>query len=205
MQRMNNVILASASPRRQQLLKEIFNDFQILPANVDEKVDVNIPVSLQPEKIAEKKAQFIAKDRLNSFVIGCDTAVIIENIILGKPKNKEDAFSMIKLLSGKCHSVITGCALCYKGKTHCFSCETKVFFNSLSDSQIENYLGIKEILPSGKCQFQWEDKAGAYGIQNSADLLVKNISGDFNNVVGLPCQKLKEEINKFLSEGYFNE
>ncbi len=195
---MNNVILASASPRRQQLLKEIFEEFIVMPSNVDESIDQNTKVNLVPQKIAEKKAQFIAKDYPDSLVIGCDTAVIVDNIMLGKPRDKEDAFDMIKMLQGREHKVITGCALFYKGEVRTFSCTTLVIFNPLTDEDIENYLKITETLPDGTTQYQWADKAGAYGIQNCGDILVQEICGDFNNVVGLPCHMLKEEINLFL-------
>lgn len=195
---MNNVILASASPRRKELLGAIFKEFKIVPANIDETIEEKVKTKLLPEKIAEKKAKFIAKNNENALVIGCDTAVILGEKVLGKPKDRKDAFNMIQNLSGKTHSVITGCALCYKGKEKTFSCETKVTFNNLSEKEIEKYLNIKETLENGVTQFVWTDKAGAYGIQNNGEILVKNIDGDFNNVVGMPVDLLKEEIEKFL-------
>lgn len=197
---MNKVILASASPRRQELLRNIIKKFDIIPANIDEIAGDDVPVWLHPQEISRQKAKFIGKNYPEKLVIGCDTAVICDNQILGKPIDRQDAFNMIKMLQGRVHKVITGCTLCYKGKVRSFFCETKVEFNPLDNETIEEYLDIKETLPNGKVQYQWADKAGAYGIQNSAQLLVKSYTGDFNNVVGLPCEMLKSEIKFFLEE-----
>jgi septum formation protein len=189
-----NVILASASPRRKELLKNIFDKFQVIPADIDEDVSGISDVVKAPEYIATEKARAVAKDNPDSLVIGCDTGVIVDNIILGKPADKEDCKRMLRLLSGRKHMVVTGCCLCYKGREHSFSAITLVEFYNLSDEDIENYLKIPEI--GGNVKYQWQDKAGGYGIQSGAMLFVKGIEGDYNNVVGLPCAKLNQEINK---------
>lgn len=183
-----NVILASASPRRQELLKLIFDNFTIIPADVDESVSENIPVHKRPELIAEKKAAAIAKSYPDSLIIGCDTAVISGNRMLGKPKDKADAVEMLRLLSGKTHEVITGCSLFLGEKKLNFSVTTEVVFYDLTDEEINLYTSGDE----------WADKAGAYGIQGQAGLFVKEIHGDYNNVVGLPCAELNRRIKEFL-------
>lgn len=181
---MSNVILASASPRRQELLKNIFEEFEIMPADIDESVDDSIAVEERPELIARKKAEHIAKDHPDSLVIGCDTAVIADGEMLGKPSDRADAERMLRMLSGREHKVITGCCLCRNGAEKSFSVTTIVRFYELTDDEIESYLSTDE----------WRDKAGAYGIQGAAGLFAEGINGDYNNVVGLPCARLNREV-----------
>jgi len=182
-----NVILASASPRRKELLKLIFEDFEIRPADIDETISAEINPFEVAEKIAVKKAQAI-KDE-NSLIIACDTVVIINEKILGKPKDEMIAFEMLSTLSGQAHSVATGVCLCYKGKTYSFSEVTDVEFYPLSAKEILEYIATGEPF----------DKAGAYGIQGKGGLLVKGIKGDFYNVVGLPVSRLRREILRFIN------
>lgn len=191
------VILASASPRRQQLLKNIFESFTVIPADIDENICEQTDVTFLPEKIAEKKAAFIAKTHPDSLVIGCDTGVIADNLMLGKPKDEADAKRMLKLLSGRKHLVITGCCLCLKNKRKSFSEKTTVEFYDITEGEIEEYLHTPE--KNSTVKYQWQDKAGAYGIQGKAGLFVKGIEGDFYNVVGLPYARLDREIKTFLS------
>ena len=173
---MQRIILASASPRRQELLKYIFEDFEIIPADIDESVPEQIPVEERPEIIARKKAEHVAKDYPDSLVIGSDTAVIAAGKMLGKPADKADAERMLSMLSGKVHKVITGCCICKNGTAQSFSSVTEVEFYELTDEEKKEYLGGDEL----------KDKAGAYGIQGAAAMFVKGINGDYNNVVGLP-------------------
>ncbi len=181
-------ILASASPRRCELLKLIIKDFSVIPAKVDETVPENISAEFSPEFLSVKKAKSVALSHPDALVIGADTAVFSDGVMLGKPQDKADAYKMLKGLSGKTHFVITGCALFYKGKTLSFSEKTYVEFYELSDSEINGY--ISTLSPM--------DKAGAYGIQDEGGLFVKRIDGDYNNVVGLPVARLKREIDNFL-------
>ena len=185
----NKIILASASPRRQELLKVIVNKFDIIPADIDESISDDIKVELRPEKIAQRKALHIAKEHPDSLIIGCDTAVIVDGIMLGKPKDEQDAVKMLKTLSGRTHKVITGNCLVKGNKEICFSVTTEVEFYSLSDSEIDEYIKTND----------WKDKAGAYGIQGKAGLFVKQIKGDYNNVVGLPCAELNRQLKVFSS------
>ena len=129
----NNVILASASPRRQELLKNIFDKVEIIPADVDASISEDVKVDIRPQKIAERKALHIAKEHPDSLVIGCDTAVIADNIMLGKPKDEQDARKMLSMLSGRTHKVITGNCLVCNGKVKSFSVTTEVKFYKLSE------------------------------------------------------------------------
>ncbi len=178
------MILASQSPRRQELLRKITEDFICMPADIDETAPQNIETTKAPEYLALKKAEFIAAKNPDSTVLGSDTGVFCDGIMLGKPENREDAVRMLKLLSGRTHSVITGCAIVKGNEKTVFSCETNVTFYELTDKEIEDYVS------TGEC----DDKAGAYGIQGKGALLIKEIKGDYFNVVGLPVAKLSRAL-----------
>ncbi len=179
------VILASASPRRQELLKILFDDFTIEPADIDETVRKSIEIEQYPEYLAVKKARHIAeKHTPDDMVIGCDTGVFIDNLMLGKPSDENQAKEMLTLLSGRTHKVITGCCIMHNGRTVSFSKVTEVEFYRLTDEDIEEYIKTGEPM----------DKAGAYGIQSKGALLVKKINGDYFNVVGLPVAEMKQRI-----------
>lgn len=177
---MEKVILASKSPRRQELLKLIFDEFECIPSEKEEKTPENLPIEKCAEFLAVQKACDIAENHKDSLVIGSDTVVICENRLMGKPKNRQDAFEMLRFLSGKKHKVITGCCVAHGGEVISFSEETTVEFYPLTDSHIEAYLDTGEPF----------DKAGAYGIQGKGALLVKGIEGDYYNVMGLPVSRL---------------
>ncbi len=185
-----NTILASASPRRRELIKLIDENVKFISADVDETVPQAVNTEDAPEFLACKKALAVAKEYKNDLVIGCDTSVIIDNIILGKPKDDNDAYNMLKLLSGRNHKVITGCCIVKDGKTLSFSCISEVKFYDLSDCQIREYVN------TGECS----DKAGAYGIQGKGSLLVEKIYGDYFNIVGLPVSMLNRYIKSFVGE-----
>ncbi|MBQ1389259.1 MAG: septum formation protein Maf [Clostridia bacterium] len=179
------VILASSSPRRKELLSYIFNNFDILPANIDENIDNDCSIELYPELLAVRKARHAFRLTLpDNMVIGCDTGVFIDGEMLGKPKNEHDAAVILKKLSGKTHKVITGCCVISGHNEISFSQTTDVSFYELTDSEIEDYIATGEPI----------DKAGAYGIQGKGALFVKEIRGDYYNVVGLPISRLKREI-----------
>lgn len=184
-----NIILASASPRRQELLKLIFDDFSVIAADIEEIVPPEITIENAPVFLARQKAMHIAKEHTDSLVIGADTSVICDGKILGKPKSKAEAREMLRLLSNNTHKVITGCALAFNGKISSFSSVTEVEFLSLSEKEIEEYIEGSEPY----------DKAGGYGIQSKGGLFVKRINGDYFNVVGLPLAELNRVIKlKFL-------
>ena len=184
------LILASASPRRQELISLITNEYVCNPSGVEEVIPDDIAVSEIPLCLAQQKAKAVAEDFPDDIVVGCDTAVILEGEVLGKPKDKDDARRMIKALSGKVHQVVTGCALVKGEKISGFSNVTDVEFFELSDDEIQDYINSSEPY----------DKAGAYGIQGKASLFVKGIRGDYFNVVGLPVSELKRQINRFVME-----
>ena len=181
------IILASASPRRQELLSIICDNFKIEPSDVDETVDKSVPIESIPEMLALKKAEHIHRNNhYNDIVVGCDTGVFLDDKVLGKPADKSDAFRMLKSLSGRTHKVITGCAILYKHEVITFSQVTKVTFYELSDNEINGYISTNEPM----------DKAGAYGIQGKGSVLVKEIHGDYFNVVGLPVSLLNKKLKE---------
>ncbi len=181
-------VLASASPRRKELFSLINENFVCCPADIEEIIPNNLPARSAPEFLAVQKAKAVSELYKSDLVIGCDTAVIVDDIILGKPKDILDAENMLKLLSGKEHFVITGCALIKDGVSMSFSQTTSVNFYPLSDEDIKKYLQTNE----------FADKAGGYAIQGKGGLLIRCIEGDYFNVVGLPVARLKREIDKFL-------
>ena len=182
-----NIILASASPRRRELLRLITDDFKAVSTNVDETLPTDISPADASEYLAKIKAVAVESEP-DSIVIGCDTTVICDDKILGKPHSQEECRDFIKMLSGRTHQVITGCALICNGKMISFSEVTDVTFHKLSDDEIESYISTDEPY----------DKAGGYGIQGKGALLIEKINGDYFNVVGLPVSRLNIELNKFL-------
>lgn len=187
-----DIILASASPRRKNLLSKIFDNFRVIPSDIRELVPRDLPVDKCPEYLACLKAESISKGREKYLIIGCDTSVIIEGKRLNKPRSTDDARMMMKLLSGRTHKVITGCCLYYMGRYISFSEETEVEFYPLTENEIEEYVKSKEPY----------DKAGGYGIQDKGALFIKGIKGDYYNVVGLPIARLKREIDAFTAQDF---
>ncbi len=180
------LILASASPRRKELLSRICENFVVIPSMADETIDRVIPQEKIPLYLSEKKAMDIFSKHPDDVVLGCDTGVVIDGKLLGKPKDRQDTFKMLSHLSGKTHMVITGCTiLCGKRKIS-FSTVTEVEFYVLTDDEIQNYINTGESA----------DKAGGYGIQGKGALFVKRINGDYFNVVGLPISKLNKKLNE---------
>lgn len=174
-------ILASVSPRRKELLKLAVGKFEVIPSGCEETVPENIPPEKIPEYLARLKACDVAEKYPRDTVVGADTMVFIGGMLLGKPKDRPDAVRMLKLLSGTTHKVITGCAVCEKGDCRSFSYATEVTFYELGDDEISAYADTSEPY----------DKAGGYGIQGTGTLFVKEIRGDYFNVVGLPVAALK--------------
>lgn len=186
---MRKIILASASPRRQELLKDIVSDFDVVVSDVQEIVPKGVGVYDTPKFLALLKARHVAKAYPDSIVIGSDTVVVVDDKVLNKPSDENDAVTMLKSLSGRKHKVITGCALVCGEREHSFYVTTEVEFYELTDKEILDYVATKDPL----------DKAGAYGIQSGGKTLVKAIYGDFYNVVGLPVGILKRELEKFIN------
>ncbi len=183
-----DVILASSSPRRKELLQLICSNFRVIPPECDEKLPSNIPTNEAAEYLSDLKCRYIADIYDNSIVIGCDTMVICGGVIYGKPSDEDDAKRMLLALSGKEHMVVSGVTIGYQKRFLSFSVNTKVTFRNLSDADIDIYCRSGEPL----------DKAGAYGIQGIGSMLVKKIDGDFYNVVGLPVSEIAENLEGFL-------
>lgn len=185
------IILASASPRRQELLKLVCNSFIVEPADIDETADSSIKLEKIPEYLAAEKAKHIHNNNhYNDIVIGCDTGVFLDNVMLGKPKNKKDAYNILSSLSGRKHKVITGCSIFCRDKVISFSQTTSVEFYKLTNEEIKSYINTGEPM----------DKAGAYGIQGKGAILVKKIDGDFYNVVGMPVALLNKKLYEICTE-----
>lgn len=178
------LILASKSPRRKELLSLITENFEIKSADVDE----TLPDDILPDKAVEYLSKIKALPFKNGIdtIIGADTVVAIDNQILGKPADRKQAFDMLKLLSGRYHSVYTGVTVISPKGSVTFSVETKVKFFDLNDDEINSYIA------TGEC----DDKAGAYGIQGKGSLLVERIEGDYFNVVGLPVSLLNKQLEQ---------
>ncbi|KOA20168.1 septum formation protein Maf [Clostridium homopropionicum DSM 5847] len=179
------LVLASASERRKELLTRLTEEFNIIISDFDEsKVIFNEDCSKYVMDLAEGKARSVAKDlKYDALIIGCDTVVTYNDEVLGKPKNEEDAFEMLKRLSGKIHKVYSGIAIFDTIKCRVIrdcAC-TEVKFSDITDEEILKYVSSGEPM----------DKAGAYGIQGFGGVFVEYIKGDFYNVVGLPINKLK--------------
>lgn len=180
-------ILASASPRRRELISHIIDDFKVVVSEIEETCPEEIELFKRPEFLSVKKAEDIAIRYNDDIIISADTAVFLDDKMLGKPKNKEDAFLMLKSLSGRKHKVITGCCIIKGNKKHSFSVATDVEFYELTEREIEDYIAKNESF----------DKAGGYGIQGKGCVLVKGIEGDYFNVVGLPVAELHKQLVSF--------
>lgn len=189
-----NIVLASASPRRKELLNLIFEDYTVCASDIEEIVPESLSAEESPEYLARLKGEDIAAKYIDSLVIGADTAVLADGRILGKPKTEKEAYEMLSFLSGKTHNVITGCAVIYKGVCHSFSVITEVEFYRLSNEEINQYIKTGEPY----------DKAGGYGIQSKGALFVKKINGDYYNVVGLPVAELKIQLTAIAPELFNN-
>jgi len=185
-----NIVLASKSPRRQELLKGIGVDFSVLTKDVDENYPSRLPLVDVAPYLSLKKAKAFENQELpeNFMVITADTVVIAENEILGKPKDREDAFRMLKLLSGKTHRVVTGVTVHTIESSKTFSVTSKVMFDELDNQEIEYYVD----------NYKPYDKAGAYGIQEWIGYIgVSGVEGSYFNVMGLPTHKLYTVLKKF--------
>lgn len=178
------IILASASPRRRELLSQIYKDFKIIPSVGEERADKTLSPQEYACALATAKCDEVFASHPESLVIGCDTVVAFNNLILGKPKDEDDARKTLKLLSGKTHLVVTGVCVRSPYKKLVAAETTEVLFNDLTDEFIEAYIATKSPM----------DKAGSYGIQDEG--VVKSCFGSYTNVVGLPVDLVKELCEK---------
>lgn len=193
---MKRIILASQSPRRRELLTQIGLKFEVIPSTVEEVITSTNSVEVVQE-LAQQKARDVAEvagremEKDSLLVIGADTIVVYEGKILGKPGDKEDAVRMLTMLQGKEHSVYTGVALLSGEQEIVFAEETRVQMCPMTPEEILWYVNTGEPM----------DKAGAYGIQGLCARFIRQIQGDYNNVVGLPVGRIYQELKK--EEGVF--
>ncbi|PWM46002.1 MAG: septum formation inhibitor Maf [Clostridiales bacterium] len=173
------IILASASPRRKDILSQVGMDFEIRVSNADEN-NVHGTPSEVVKTLALRKANAVLC-KSGEFIVSADTVVSVDGLIMNKPENDDDAKRMLTMLSGRAHDVFTGvCVKCPDSRIFSDVCKTKVFFRTLEEKEIDNYIKTGEP----------KDKAGAYGIQGKGALFIEKIDGDYNNVVGLPVVTL---------------
>jgi len=180
------LILASASPRRYELLKGAGFEFKVIPAE-NEEIEPKMKPEAAAVTTAKSKALEVAVKFPKDVVLAADTIVVLSGEIMNKPENEADAFRMLRALSGVRHTVITGVYIVKENISKAFYQRTSVEFNKLSDEEIKAYIKTDEPF----------DKAGAYGIQEKGALLVKGVRGDYFNVMGLPIAKTARELQKF--------
>ena len=180
------LILASASPRRLELLRQIGCDFRIVPSNAPELHSEQLTAQEISQLNAYRKARDVAKKIPDALIVAADTLVCLGTKLFGKPRSLEEAYQMLEQLSGQTHQVVTGICLLHlrEHRQRLFSETTSVKFHSLDAVKIRRYL----------MQINPLDKAGAYAIQEQGDEIVENISGSYTNVVGLPIERLREEL-----------
>ena len=182
-----DIILASASPRRSEILRQVGIHCRVVPSAATE-IHVGKPRMLA-ETNAGLKAEPVARQNMDSLIIAADTVVVVDDRVLGKPRDQKDTERMLYLLSGRWHEVITGVALMRGHQRHIFSVGTDVKFRSLSAKDVQEYAATGEPL----------DKAGAYGIQGIGGAFVEGVKGCYYNVVGLPLPRLIEELEQHFS------
>ena len=198
---MKKIILASASPRRREILENFGFDFEVMVSDADEsKISKNsMPVEIYVQELALIKAMAVSKKLKNksALIISADTVVYCDGEILGKPTDEDDAFSLLSKLSGREHSVFSGiCVMDSKTlKSICSKEETKVFFKKLSEENIRDYIKTGEPM----------DKAGAYAVQGFGAFFTEKVDGDYFNVIGLPVKKLAEIMEEEFNFNVFKE
>ena len=180
------IILASKSPRRKEILENLGFKFDIITADTDESSDVTDPESLV-QILAVRKGKAVADNHSenDTLIISCDTVVCCDGKILGKPRNEDDAKQMLRSLSGRSHTVLSGLALFYNGKTISGVDKTEVYFATMPESFIDSYVASGDPM----------DKAGSYAVQGKTSLYIDKIDGCYFNVVGLPVRLLAKLLN----------
>jgi septum formation protein len=186
---MKRIVLASASPRRKELLEQLGLQFEVAPSNYDEEITSASEPHETARKLSLGKARSAARKHRNAIIIAADTFVVFGDRILGKPRTDSEAREMLRALNGQAHSVITGFTVIdtETGKVLSRSVETRVHMRRMTLKEIDSYIRTKEPL----------DKAGGYAIQGLGAVLVERIEGDYSNVVGLPLSALAESLREF--------
>ncbi|HBD01701.1 MAG TPA: septum formation protein Maf [Lachnoclostridium sp.] len=194
MNKIERLVLASASPRRKELLAQIGITPEIVPSTIEEKITTNVPEEAVMELSRQKAEDVASRQQPGTYVIGGDTVVAAGGEILGKPVSHEDAYRMIALIEGRTHQVYTGVTLVYCGgqgnKVRTFVERTDVHLYPMSEGEIRAYADSADPM----------DKAGAYGIQGKFAAFIKGIDGDYNNVVGLPVGRVYQEMKRMFEQ-----
>ena len=191
---MESIILASASPRRKELLSQIGITYEVIPSNTEEIITSSVPAEIVME-LAKQKAEDVARN-VNipgKIVLGADTIVAYDDKVMGKPADEKEAFAMISMLEDATHQVYTGVSLSYLKEngeiySHVFYEKTDVMVYPMTKDEIQGYIDTKDCM----------DKAGSYGIQGAFAAYIKGIKGDYNNVVGLPIGRVYQELKNLL-------
>ncbi|MGA2157705.1 MAG: Maf family protein [Dehalococcoidia bacterium] len=186
---MKSLVLASSSPRRKELLEMTGLKFSVDASEIEEDTGRKLKPADLVKTISLEKAAAAAARHRDSIIIAADTIGVLENHLLGKPRNAAEAVAMLRTMSGQCHRVLTGFTILDSGSGRVVSkvVDTGVYFKKLNDREIENYVQSGEPL----------DKAGAYAIQGTGSSLIERIEGDYYNVIGLPLYALTGELKKF--------
>lgn len=186
-----NLVLASQSPRREQILRMLGFEFSILPSDIDETIPPGLASEKVPEELAKAKALHVSARHVDKLVLAADTLVLLEDRILGKPSNPEEALEMLLFLGGKTHRVLTGVALALRGSLLASGVEvSEVTFARWGEAELRDYIATGEPM----------DKAGAYAIQGRGAFLVEGIRGCFFNVMGLPVQRTLRLLQPYASD-----
>lgn len=185
---MKKIILASNSPRRKDYMELLGYDFEIIGSDIEEVINNKLEHEELVMDLAFQKAYEVFKTHKEDIVMGFDTLVIIDDVILGKPKNKEEAKIYLNLLSDHTHRVVTGCTILTRGYSRSFYSDAYVSFYKLDEKEIDDYIETEEPM----------DKAGAYGIQGFGSKFVKGVNGDYFTIVGFPIAKVYQELKKIM-------
>lgn len=181
------IVLASASPRRQEILRQVGVAFTVIPSGVDEQIDSALSPGDLVESLALAKAEDVARRHPDRLVLGADTVVVLDGQVLGKPRDRQEAISMLERLSGRDHQVFTGVAVVGQGRRQVEHEATLVRFRALTRAELERYVDSGEPM----------DKAGAYAVQGLGALLVSGVFGDYFSVVGLPICRTVRILSEF--------
>lgn len=185
---MKRIILASKSPRRKQIMDELYIPYEIIVADIEEKINLNNDLKEEIEKLSFLKALKVFDDNRDAVVIGADTIVVVNNKVLGKPKDALDAKNMLKMLQNSKHYVITAVTILSSEKSETFSNISEVFFNEMSDKEIEDYIKTNEPM----------DKAGSYAIQGIGSKFINKINGDYYAIMGLPISEVYKRLKEYI-------
>lgn len=185
---MTKIILASASPRRKEIMDLLNIPYEIKIADIDEKINKDNDLVKEIENISYLKALKIFKENKDTVVIGADTIVVVNNEILGKPKSKQEAKQMLEKLQNNFHHVITGVTILSSKQSETFSNVSKVIFNPITSEEIDEYINTNEPM----------DKAGAYAIQGLGAKFINSIEGDYYAIMGLPISELYKRLKRYL-------